>query len=43
MAPIGKKNAVPTKRFRAKHASGLTRGRAAARIKKTRQNKNLEP
>jgi hypothetical protein len=34
-APIGKKNAWPTKRFQAKWAP--------VRVKKTRQNKNPEP
>jgi hypothetical protein len=41
-APIGKKNAGPAKRFRAKHALGLDPWVPPVRVKKTRQNKNLD-
>src|SRR3954465_15105205 len=38
MAPIGKKNADPTKRFERSMPSDAIRGRAPVRVKKTRQN-----
>jgi hypothetical protein len=42
MAPIGKKNASPAKRFRAKHALGLDPRVDPVRVKKTRQNKSSD-
>ena len=42
MAPIGKKNADPTKRFARSMPSDVIPGRAPVRVKKTRQNKNLD-